>query len=64
MVKTESECVGCSNHGLYCLKDSCPNYEVKRYYCDECGDEVEDLYEFEGEELCIYCIEKRLKRVE
>ena len=63
MVKTQSECVHCSTH---CLGESCPNYEVSRYYCDECKDEVDygELYEFEGEELCIYCIKKRLKTVE
>lgn len=63
MRKTESECVGCSIHGLPCLGSACPNNEVTRFYCDECGEE-EDLYEFDGEELCISCIKERLTRVE
>ena len=61
MVRVESDCVEC---GLPCLYESCPHYRVVRYECDDCGDEVEDLYHFDGEELCIDCVEKRLERVE
>ena len=32
------------------------------YYCDECGDEAQ-LYEFEGQELCLSCIEKQLEKI-
>ena len=32
--------------------------------CVDCGDEVEKLYNFDDDELCIYCIEKRLEKVE
>ena len=59
MIKLENECVGC---GLPCLGDSCPYRNVPHYYCDECGDET-DIYEYEDEELCLSCIERRLKRV-
>ena len=59
MIKLVNECVGC---GLPCQGDSCPNRNVPRFYCDSCGDET-DLYEFEGEQLCICCIEKRLEKV-
>lgn len=61
MKKTESDCVGC---GLPCLYTACPYYEVTVFYCDDCGEECENLYEFDDEELCIDCIEKRLKKVE
>ena len=63
MTKIEDECVCCD---LPCLGSSCPNRNVKRYYCDCCGDEVEygELYEFDGEELCLSCIEERLDKVE
>lgn len=59
MKRTECECVDC---GLPCIREGCRYYRVTRYYCDECGDETQ-LFEFEGEELCIYCIERRLKKV-
>lgn len=49
-------CVDC---GLPCMP-FCPlrdgSYE---YRCDECGEEAK-LYEFNGRELCISCIEKEL----
>ena len=63
MRKTESECVGCTSLGLYCMGAGCPNREVTRYYCDRCGSET-TLYHFDGEELCIDCIEKDLEVVE
>jgi hypothetical protein len=45
------------------MGSTCPNRAVKHFYCDECKDET-DIYEFDGEELCICCIEKRLEKVE
>lgn len=62
MVRYEDECVGCSSMGLHCLGRSCRNRNVPHLYCDKCGDE-EKLYEFEGRELCISCIENELQEV-
>ena len=59
MKRVENDCVGCE---LPCLGDSCQYLNVIHFYCDDCGDETQ-LYEFDGEELCIDCIEKRLKKV-
>lgn len=59
MKKTENDCVDC---GLPCIGYYCPYRNVTHFYCDDCGEE-EQLYEFDGEELCIDCIEKRLKKV-
>ena len=38
----------------------CPHF-----YCDECGDEVDDgdLYYFDGAQLCLECIVEKLERV-
>ena len=62
MKRVYNECVGCKEMGLHCLGSACPNREVTRYYCDCCKDEAE-LYYYDGEELCIDCIEKRLEKV-
>ena len=62
MIKYEDECVDCKSMGLPCYGTACPNRNVPHFYCDECGDEG-DIYEFDGEELCIYCIEHRLEPV-
>lgn len=56
MRRTENECVDCE---LPCKGDSCPHRNVTRFYCDECDDETV-LYEFEGQELCMSCIDKIL----
>lgn len=59
MQKIENDCVDC---GLPCLGDACRYRNVTHYYCDECGEEKQ-LYNFDGEELCIDCIENRLEKV-
>lgn len=59
MIQYENECVCCD---LPCTGDGCPNRHVPHYYCDECGEETK-LYEFDGEQLCIKCVENRLDPV-
>lgn len=61
MIITENECVDC---GLPCIYESCPYWAVTRFYCDECGEEMDVLYYFDWQELCLDCIEARLERVE
>ena len=60
---TESECVGCTSVGLYCLGDSCRNNNVTRYYCDHCGKE-EKLYYYDNLEICEECLLKQFEVVE
>ena len=64
MIKYENECCDCAVPAYPCIGEGCPNRNVPHYYCDECGEESYDLYEFDGQQLCIDCIEKRLKKVE
>jgi hypothetical protein len=61
MKKVLNECVGCPPE-IGCLGSTCPYRNVTRYYCDECGEE-EQLYEYDGKELCLDCIEKELTKV-
>ena len=63
MVKYESECVGCNSIFHNCMGTMCPHFSVPVFYCDECGEEAEELYEFDGEQLCINCIKDRLEKV-
>ena len=63
MKRTENECVGCVSMGLHCIGSSCPHQAVTRFYCDECGEEKQ-LYHYDGDELCIDCIEEKLEKVE
>lgn len=48
MVKYEDECCGCATEAYPCLGNRCPNINVKHLYCDDCKEEVEELYDFEG----------------
>lgn len=60
MIVIANECCDC---GLPCIHGACPYYAVRRCYCDECREET-DLWYFDGQELCIDCITKRLEKVE
>lgn len=59
MIRVESGCVDC---GLPCLRSACPHHKVIIYECDVCGEESK-LYWFEGNQLCVGCIEERLEEV-
>lgn len=63
MIDYEDECVGCPRE-MGCLGSSCPNRNVPHLYCDDCEEEVEDLYDYAGEQLCEECLLKRFDKVE
>jgi hypothetical protein len=54
-------CVGCPPE-MGCLGVGCPQRNVPVYRCDKCGRE-EELYEYDGRELCIDCIKELLDKV-
>ena len=55
MVVFGDGCVGC---GLPCLGDNCIYRNVISCTCDKCKKEfdAEELYEVDGEDLCVNCI--------
>ena len=53
MQKIENDCVGC---GLPCLGNSCPHRNAVHLYCDKCGLEVEELIDYDGQEICSKCL--------
>ena len=52
----ENECLRCD----YCI--NCGRDKVPVLICDECK-EPEQLYKYDGKELCIECIKDRLEKV-
>ena len=60
MQRVENDCVGCQ---LACIGSACPYSNVTHFYCDACEEET-TLYEYDGRELCIDCIEKLLTIVD
>lgn len=45
------------------MGDSCPNRHVPHFYCDKCGDDCEEIYHYDGKEMCIDCIADSLIKV-
>ena len=63
MVYREDQCVGCPPE-LGCLGDGCPNRNVPVFECDDCREEVTELYIGEdGGEYCQSCICNHLEKV-
>lgn len=62
MMCIENECVGCSSLGLPCLGSGCPNRNVVRFYCDNCGTEIDPGFlrdepeEYDGQHYCEDCL--------
>lgn len=63
MIEYENQCVGCPPE-MGCIGDSCPYANVPVYYCDECHDEVNELYDCDGDELCEDCLLKQFERID
>ena len=41
---------------------SCPLRKVEVHYCDKCDEEIDEIYDVDGEELCEECLKERFKR--
>ena len=57
MVKEVRNCVNC---GLGTCQN-CTYIEMKR---DKCGEEFSELYDYDGEELCEYCLLETVPKVD
>lgn len=64
MKRIENHCRGCATDGYPCLGSACSFTRVEVYYCDKCGDELEEIYDVDGEELCEYCLKEKFRRNE
>ena len=64
MVKYEDYCYGCATPGYPCRGSECPLRRVEVHYCDYCGDEVGEIYDVDGEELCEECLKEKFRRNE
>ena len=62
MIKYKDECIGCPPE-KGCLGNSCPNIHIPYHICDDCGEEDESIYEYEGQELCLSCLLDKLDKV-
>ena len=58
MIRVENECVGCPQGCIHCGRD-----KTQHLYCDRCGEDSEELFIFDGEELCEDCLKNSLERI-
>ena len=63
MITYEDECVGCPTE-MGCMGSACPNRNVPHFYCDKCKDDVEKLYNYDGDEICEECLLKEFEVIE
>ena len=62
MFKIENHCCDCAVPGYPCRGSACPNRKVVVYYCDDCGEELDVVYEVDEEELCDHCLREKFRR--
>lgn len=59
MIRYENHCCDCASPAYPCLGKRCPLTRVLVTECDRCGCD-EDLYYWNGKQLCIDCILDKL----
>ena len=62
MVRHENQCCDCAAPGYPCRGDACPLRHVEIYYCDHCHEELDEIYDVDGEELCEECLKEMFLR--
>lgn len=55
-------CCDCATDGYPCLGNLCPHRNVEVHYCDECNEELDEIYEVDGKELCEECLKDMFRR--
>jgi hypothetical protein len=61
-IRYENQCCGCAAPGYPCRAPHCPNLKVPVHYCEICGEDLDDIYEVDGEELCEDCLKDMFKK--
>ena len=62
MIRIENHCCDCEVPGYPCRGNACPNRHVEVHYCDQCGEEIDEIYEVDGEELCEECLKEKFRK--
>lgn len=63
MKQIENHCCDCATGAYPCMGTLCPKRHVEVYYCDRCGDKLEDVYDADGEELCESCLKEKFIKI-
>lgn len=60
MITRENNCVDC---GRPCWGESCPYVGEIHIYCDTCGEDVEKVYDVDGEHMCEDCLKSAFDEI-
>ena len=64
-IRYENHCNDCAGAGHPCQGNLCSLRRVPVHYCDtpKCNNELGDeIYEVDGDELCLDCLKKRFRK--
>lgn len=64
MTRHENHCCDCATPGYPCLGNACSLRNVEVHYCDNCEEELTEIYDVDGEELCEECLKERFRRID
>ena len=56
MKKIIDNCVGCKSIFGSCMKSACPYHRRVAVVCDECENEEDTLYRYQGKVYCLSCL--------
>lgn len=62
MVRIQNECRDCATDNYPCRGARCPHRRVTVHYCDHCDEELTEIYDVDGEELCENCLKEMFLR--
>lgn len=62
MIKYENQCCDCTAGGYPCLGSLCSRRNVEVHYCDHCSEELNEIFDVDGEELCEECLKEKFRR--
>lgn len=62
MTRIENQCCDCAVSGYPCRGSACPLTRVEVHYCDHCDEEIDEIYDVDGEELCEECLKDMFRR--
>ena len=62
MVRYENHCCDCATESYPCIGMACSLRRVEVHYCDRCNEELDEIYDVDGEELCEECLKEMFRR--
>lgn len=62
MKRIENRCIDCATDRFPCRGRLCPFRNAEVHYCEKCGEELQEVFDVDGEELCEECLKAMFKK--